>query len=310
MRSSLSLLLLLTQLAPASYSAVVVDATTSQPLAGVRVQATEPPTGVVITDDQGRFTLATAARTLTLTRLGYAPLQLTLPADARLADTLRLLPQAYALPEVAVRPPQVRTLLSVPAGGAELGRTLYPGQAVALLLTRPADAPADQPCVLGMVHLWLRERPQQGRLRVRLVDVLPGPPDRPGTRDLLPTPAVFSLAQLTQARRGELVVDLTPYNLLLPAAGLAVVVECLPTDPADLGTTVSAAADGRGHTTVTLAGSPGQASRTYAGTDFPMLTARHGTGPGTWSYYPNRTGWTTRSAVAYTVRTEVTVLSY
>jgi hypothetical protein len=161
-----------------------------------------------------------------------------------------------------------------------------------------------------MVRLWLRERPRQGRLRVRLVDVVPGPPDRPGTRDLLPSPAVFSLAQLTQARQGELVLDLTAYNLLLPAAGLAVVIECLPTDPADLGVVVSSAADGRGHTTVTLAGGPGQASRTYAGTDFPMLTARPGVGPGTWSYYPNRHGWTTRSAITYTVRAEVTVRSY
>lgn len=307
---SLIPLLLLTQALPTNYSAVVVDATTSQPLAGVRVQASGPGPGLATTDDRGRFTLAGAARTLALTRLGYAPLQVSVPADARLADTLRLLPQAYALAEVAVRPPRTQVLLSVAAGGAELGRTLYPGQAVALPLTRPADAPADQPCVLRTVRLWLRERPRQGRLRVRLVDVLPGPPNRPGTRDLLPIPAVFSLAQLTQARRGELVLDVAPYNLLLPAAGLAVVIECLPTDPAGLDTPVSTATDGRGHTTVTLAGGPSQTSRSYAGTDFPVLTARYGAGPGTWSYYPSRVGWTTRSAVAYTVRAEVTVLSY
>jgi hypothetical protein len=107
MRSFLSLLLL-TQTAPTSYSAVVVDATTSQPLAGVHVMATEPPAGVAITDDQGRFTLAAAARTLTLTRLGYAPLQMVLPADADLADTLRLLHRRTPCPRWPCVPPGFR----------------------------------------------------------------------------------------------------------------------------------------------------------------------------------------------------------
>jgi hypothetical protein len=61
-----------------------------------------------------------------------------------------------------------------------------------------------------------------------------------------------SLLRLVQSVRAQVAPSRpfprTPYNLLLPAAGLAVVVECLPTDPADLGATVSAAADGRGHT--------------------------------------------------------------
>jgi hypothetical protein len=61
-----------------------------------------------------------------------------------------------------------------------------------------------------------------------------------------------SLLRLVQSVRAQVAPSRpfprTPYNLLLPAAGLAVVVECLPTDPADLGTTVSSAADGRGHT--------------------------------------------------------------
>lgn len=171
-------LLVLPLVAPGSYSAVVVDATTSQPLAGVRLLAADSPAALGSTDAHGRFTLASPPRRLTMTQPGYAPLSVSLPADTRVADTLRLLPLAYTLPEVAVRPPRTQTLLSVADGGDDLGRTLYPGQAVALPLTRPATAPADQPCVLHTVRLWLHERPRQGRLRVRLVDVLAGPPDR------------------------------------------------------------------------------------------------------------------------------------
>ena len=59
-----------------------------------------------------------------------------------------------------------------------------------------------------------------------------------------------------------------------------------------------------------LTGLANQLPRSYPGADFPVLTARHGAGPGTWSYYPGRAGWTTRSAVSYTVRAEVTVLAY
>lgn len=127
---------------------------------------------------------------------------------------------------------------------------------------------------------------------MRLVDVLPGLLTVSVCAACYP-PRIFLLAQRTQARWGE-PLELTAYKLLLPAAGLAVVIECLPTDSADLGAVVSSTADGRGHTTVTLAGGPGQASHTYAGNDFPMLTARHGAGPSTWSYYPNWNGWITR----------------
>jgi hypothetical protein len=42
-----------------------------------------------------------------------------------------------------VRPPYSHTLVSAPAGGAELGRRLYPSQAAALLLERPISASAD-----------------------------------------------------------------------------------------------------------------------------------------------------------------------
>lgn len=311
MRPLLLSLTLLGSAPPTPYSAVVVDAATNQPLPGVHVQ-TDQPGVAASTDAHGRFTLADPPRTLDLSLLGYAPLRCAVPLapPGPRAYTLRLLPRSYALAEVAVRPPRSVTLVSVAPGGPELGRRLYPGQAVALLLARPATAPPDQPCVLSDVRFSLRERPQQGRLRVRLVEVLAGSPARPGTRDLLPTPAVFSTEQLAQARKGELALDVSASNLLLPAAGLCVVLECLPTDPADRGAAVTVAPGAQGRSTVTLTTEPGQAPRSYAGEDFPLLAAGRGVGPGTWSSYADRPQWTTRAAISYTVRTEVRILSY
>jgi hypothetical protein len=246
-----------------------------------------------------------------LSLLGYASLHIPVPAQPTAADTLRLLPRSYALDEVAVRPPRSSTLVSVPAGGPELGRRLYPGQAVALLLERPLSAPAGQPCVVNEVRLFLSNHPPQGRIRVRLVEVLPGLPVHPGIRDLLPTPVVFTPQQLAQARKGVLMLDVSAANLLLPASGLCVVIECLPTDPADQTATITIAADVKGHTIVTLIGGvPGRLPRTYPGQDFPLLRAGRGAGVGTWNYYSKRSVWTTRSAVSYTVRTEVRLLSY
>ncbi len=296
---------------PPTYSAVVVDAATNRPLAGVLVRTDGSGTAVTSTDTHGRFTLAGLPQGIGLSLPGYAPLHVAMPAQLTTADTLRLLPRSYALDEVAVRPPRSSTLASVPAGGPALGRRLFPGQAVALLLERPASAPADQPCVVSEVRLFLSERPHQGRLRVRLVELLAGPPAQPGIRDLLPTPAVFTLDQLAQARKGILVLDVSAANLLLPAAGLCVVIECLPTDPADQTATITIAPGVKGHTTVTLTGgAPSLPPRTYPAQDFPLLTAGRGAGAGTWSYYPNRPVWTARSAVSYTVRTEVRLLSY
>jgi hypothetical protein len=126
------------------------------------------------------------------------------------------------------------------------------------------------------VRLFLNGQPRQGRLRVRLVELLAGPPACPGIHDLLPTPSVFTHEQLAQVRKGLLVLAVSAANLLLPAAGLCVVVKCLPT----------------------------------SGQDFPLLTAGRGAGAGTWSYYADRPVCTARSAVSYTVRTEMRLLSY
>lgn len=170
MRLLLLPLTLLWSAPPVPYSAVVVDAATNQPLAGVHVHAGQP--GLAASADaHSRFTLPNLPLTVDLSLLGYAPLHVAVPVSPAglRPDTLRLLPRSYALDQVAVRRPRPSTLTSVPAGGPELGRRLYPGQAVALLLERPAFAPPDQPCVVSEVRFSLSERPRQGRLCVRLV---------------------------------------------------------------------------------------------------------------------------------------------
>ena len=295
---------------PPSYSAVVVDASTNKPLAAVSVR--DPTSGQgTSTDERGVFTLPGAPTRLSLTCLGYASLTASVPVGkgTASADTLRLLPEAYALSEVAVRPPRAQTFSTGLHEGPKLGSRLYPGQAAGLLVMRPTSVPADQPCVITHVRLFLRDKPQQGRLRVRLVSIEPGPPAHPGANDLLPTPVVFSTQQLANAPHGQLVLDLSAYDLLLPAAGLCVVVECLPTDPDELGVTVRADQAKR-KVFVTTLPRPGVAARVYDVKDFPMLEATRGAGTQTWTRAPGRPTWTTHTSFFYSVRTEVSVLSY
>ncbi len=301
------------------YSATVVDATTNRPLAGVAVRF-QGATGGTTTDAHGTFTLPLeTGRPLRLSRLGYAPLTLPLPAQSTSADTLRLLPQAYALSEVAVRPPRALTFSSAPDKRPELGKYLLPGQAEAMVIERPATAPADQPCVVQQVRLFLRDKPRQGRLRVRLVTLDSAATTdgaaRPGTQDLLPTPLVLTLEQLAAAPRGKLTLDLSPYNLLLPARGLCLVVECLPTDPADTGAT--SVRDGKGKRFVVPLPRPGIPERRYPTDDFPALTAKYGIGQQTWYRRNPQRPWSNNYPVfikgkqlLYCVHVEVQVLAY
>lgn len=306
----LSLLLasLLLVQTPPTYSAVVVDATTNKPLANVSVRATGSKDGTT-TDAHGIFKLGGSPTQLDFALLGYSALHLAVPAQPTSADTLRLLPTSYVLDAVTIRPPKVVTFSSVPKEGAEMGRRLLPGQSVALLLERPASAPADKPCMLSEVRIYLQDKVKEGRLRVRLVDIQgSGTSARPGSNDLLPAPSVYSTEQLRAAPKGVLLVDVSQYGLLLPAEGLCVVVDCLPTDPADQDIKVTN--DGKGHSTVTLATAAGAASHNVPGDDYPSLESRRGVGLRTWSRFPARPEWTTRANLFYTVHTDVSVYTY
>jgi hypothetical protein len=291
------------------YSAVVVDATTNRPLENVSVRAGSA--GGVTTNAQGVFSLdAGSGQALALTHLGYAPLSFTVPATSPRTDTLRLLPQTYVLDAVAVRPPRAQVFSSAPEKGPEIGRSVLPGQSVALLITRPAGVPADQPCVVNQVKLYLSDKVKEGRLRIRLVNLLheENQGDRPGTNDLLPTPVVYSTEQLRNAPHGNLLVDLSAYNLLVPAPGLCVVVDGLPTDPAT--DVVSAKADPKGNVTVIVVPHAGGPTQSFPSDGFPHLVAKREAGTRTWGRSAGRPAWAVAPGMAYTVRADVSVFSY
>lgn len=291
------------------YSAVVVDATTNRPLENVSVRV--GAAGGVKTNSQGVFTLdAGSGQALALSHLGYAPLNYTVPASSPRPDTVRLLPQSYVLDAVAVRPPRAQTFSSTPATGPEISRSVLPGQSVALLITRPAGVPADQPCVVDNVHLYLSDKVKEGRLRIRLVNLLheENQPDRPGQNDLLPAPVVYSTEQLRNAAHGNLVVDLSAYNLLVPTEGLCVVVDGLPTDPST--DVVSAKVDSKGKITVIVVPHVGGPTQSFSSEGFPHLVAKRETGTRTWGRSAGRPAWAVPPGMAYTVRADVGVFSY
>lgn len=299
--------LLLAQTPTTAYSAVVVDASTNKPLAGVSVRGKGTKDGVT-TDAHGFFKLGGSPTELDLSLLGYAPLHRAVPAQPSATDTLRLLPTSYVLEAVTIRPPKVVTFSSVPKEAPEMGRRLLPGQSVALLLERPATAPTDKPCVLSEVRIFMQDKPKQGRLRVRLVNIQgSGTDTRPGSNDLLPAATVFSTEQLRAAPKGVLTLDVSEYGLLLPVEGLCVVVDCLPTDPADLSIKVTTE---KGRSTVALAASAGGPVHNVPGEEYPMLEAKRGVGARTWSRFPDRPEWTTRASLFYTVHTDVSVFTY
>lgn len=291
------------------YSAVVVDATTNRPLEAVSVRDPDSNTGTTTTA-QGTFTLATTPKRVALSRLGYASLTLTLAPGSRL-DTLRLLPQNYVLGDVVVRTPRSFLMSSGKQGGQQGGFNVFPGQSLATLLSRPEDLSPDQPCVVTQVRLYLQEKPKQGRVRVRLTTLeratAAGKPAQPGSQDILPIPFVFSTEQLAAARKGELLIDLSAYNILLPPDGLCVVLEALPTNPDDKLSGISR--DEKNRVTVHLSRNNGQ-RQDLPGKDFPVFTYRLNAGGTTWFRVTARPTWQSTSASHDALRTDVQLLLY
>lgn len=308
----LSLLLAGLLALPPAYSAVVVDATTNRPLAGVSIRPAALPAQGTTTDAQGLFTLASQPQALDLSLVGYAPLHLAVPTQHQGIDTLRLLPQAYALADVHVRPPKAVTISSIPEKGHDFGELILPGISVGLLIPRPATVPADQPCLITEVRLRLRDRPREGRLRIRLVPLATNAngTNRPGIGDLLPTPFIVSLPEMAASKGGEIKLDFTPYNIVLPASGLCVVVESLLTDPADQ--VLRTEVDAKKNILVLLAPRPGESgpARVLRGSDFPYLLARQGTGLRTWMRSDIRPEWNSRQALFFAVHAQVSLLTY
>ncbi|QIX62447.1 carboxypeptidase-like regulatory domain-containing protein [Hymenobacter sp. BT18] len=300
---------------PHAYHAVVVDAISGQPLRGVRVENTQAPTpfGALTTDEAGRFAVALAPVHLRLQLLGYAPLEVHRSAyPAEHPDTLRLTQQAFMLQTVTIRPEKVVTLSTVLAKGPRMTRSLNPGQAVAMLLLPPA--PAEQPYYLDQVRLFVANQPTEGRLRVRLLQARPDSSGRPTPLgpDLLPQPMEYGPDQLAGLRRGQLVLDVSQHGQQLPPSGVFVVVECLPTNPADQVVSYSFPKNGKGSIKVLLSSSPATAGATHQveASTYPTLQGQRLKGSNaTWSRLDATRPWKQYAGITTNIRAELTVFT-
>ena len=213
----------------APYQAIVVNATTSRPLAGVSVVDLSTQAGLV-TDARGRFSLPGPTAHFRLRSLGFADLETSRPAlPPNQTDTLRLLPQAILLSEVSVRPARTVVLSSL---GSKIGKLrgtyLVPGTQFGILLRPQAGS---LPAVVQQINVRLQANhvPVSGRLRVRLVAPERWSATTPSEHDLLPIAATYTAAELAALPNNLLTVDLSAYNIRLPSTGFFVLIEGLGT---------------------------------------------------------------------------------
>lgn len=218
--------------APPAYQAIVVDATTSRPLASVSVVDLQGKASSA-TDSQGRFGLPGPVAHFRLRGLGFAVLEATRSAlTPGQVDTLRLLPEAILLSEVSVRPakPVVLSSLGTKVGKPH-GTVLVPGAQYGILFQ---PAASQLPAVVQQISVRFRFSPQShslvGRVRVRLVAPERGSSAMPSAHDLVPIAATYTAAELAVLPNHLLVLDLSAYNIRLPAAGFFVLIEGLPTN--------------------------------------------------------------------------------
>lgn len=214
-----------------SYRAIVVNAATSQPLAGATVLNLRTQAGA-LADPQGRFTLPGPVAHFRLRHVGFADLEATRPALAPgQVDTLRLLPAAILLPEVSVRPARPVVLSSLGSHVSKPhGSVLVPGAQYGILFQPPAGL---LPAVVQHIRVRFRFNKQSqalvGRVRVRLVAPERGSSMTPSAHDLVPIAATYTAAELAALPDHVLTVDLSAYHIRLPATGFFVLLEGLPT---------------------------------------------------------------------------------
>lgn len=223
-----SLLLSAVNPAPKLYRAIVVDATTSRPIAGVSVLDVQNQVSS-ITDQQGQFSFPGPSVHFHLRSLGFADLDATRPALAPgQVDTLRLLPERILLSEVSVRPTQLLTLSSLGSKvGKSHGSVVVPGAQFGVLI-RP-DATIHSAVVQQISVRFSPKIGLEGRVRVRLVAIERGSLSTPSANDLVPIAATYTAAELAALPNHLLTVDLSAYNIRLPATGFFVLVEGLAT---------------------------------------------------------------------------------
>ncbi|RPD44311.1 hypothetical protein DNI29_21620 [Hymenobacter sediminis] len=136
------------------------------------------------------------------------------------------------MPPVLVRPNPPVTLASIGVkASAQTGTLVAPGLQFGILF-RPAPELAPS-LVEQLVVRWRPNHPTAGRVRIRLVGVQADSLRSPSPYDLIPFAAIYTAAQLAALSDQVLRIDLSAYGLRLPPEGVYILVEGLPTDPAE-----------------------------------------------------------------------------
>ena len=259
-----------------SYHAVIVNATTSQPLAGAAILDLRTQLSSVA-DQHGRFTLPGPSAHFRLRSLGFANLKATRPALAPgQVDTLRLLPEAILLPEASVRPAKPVVLSSLgPHVAKPHGTVLVPGAQCGILFQPTANL---LPAVVQHIRVRFRFSKQSqalvGRVRVRLVAPERGSFLTPSSHDLLPLAATYTAAELAALPDHVLTVDVSAHNIRLPATGFFVLLEGLATTAGESYVTDKLVGNTRSGTAVIVTASDPQNPATFRETsafDYPVV---------------------------------------
>lgn len=259
---------------PLPYQAIVVNATTSRPMPGVSVLDAKNPGGTA-TDADGRFSLPGPGAHFRIHSLGFADLDATRPALAPgQVDTLRLLPESILLSEVSVRPSKALVLSSL---GTKVGKPasflVVPGGQYGILFRSAAAA---LPVLVQQISVRFAPEPARlGRVRVRLVALARGSSMTPSPHDLLPVAATYSAAELAALPGHVLTIDLSTYNLRLPASGFFVLVEGLPDVASETFVTQRMAGNGRKSYPVIVTAADPQNPATFRETpafDYPAIS--------------------------------------
>ncbi|WP_400192180.1 hypothetical protein [Hymenobacter sp. B81] len=216
---------------------VVQDARTGRPVAGVTGRLRGP--GPVYTSDaQGRLPVAADTGQVELTHVSYQPLRVQLRGQSPPA-TVQLEPRTVELANVVVHSAN-QVLRLAPAGDLhKSGPSDTPNWYARAIWHQPPTTEGTYR--LRAVELLLAKRPlcspdevvqdqqafREGRVRVRLL--VPAADGTVALADSLTTAFIITPAESRRNHKGTLRLDLTSRHLLLPPAGVVVMVDVLPT---------------------------------------------------------------------------------
>lgn len=203
---------------PPQHRITVVDALSKAPVVAVVVQVDAQ---LLYTDAQGKVELPAIYRSLSFSRIGYGALRLTEALKAGV-DTVYLKPVAQELAEIFVKPPGPPVSLSSASNKLTGANPSYPGTQIAIWFESPDTLQAYQ---LRSVSIPVKEKFQAGYIRVGIHPK--GADDTLFGSNLLPNNLVLTNESVTLGKRPVVQFDVTEYNLVLPAKGFYLVLDCL-----------------------------------------------------------------------------------